>query len=537
MLKSLCDACSLDADGDTEIISALYPHLTQLEGNLGQANVDVDIYVPSFCPTGGRGPDGACWVCPSFARVSKLDGDGCFECPAHHIGAGIECRSCDPGYERAIGVNACAQVAEGSYGDGTGVAAIACPAGTFSASPGAAECTVCAAGTYISTPGATECDICPAGFYCEERAKKPVPCPAGRYSDQQGRTDDTCSGVCDPGYMCSSGATSATDTSGAPACTTSYYLATDDSGAHICTTCDNAKMDCTTPGATIEVLKLKAGMWRVSNTTAGEFILPCYNPVACLGAQSSNATSGGGGGRPSCVDDDVALATDSQGLLSTCAAAVVSHPAGTALCTNGPGMPGTTPTWFSDRCCATCGGSSGRRLQAALGVDPQSTYGDGLCEVGHTGPLCAVCGESGGTKYVGGTDATLCAPCGGNMGFTVFVLIVIVAVLLGAVVVFVRSGEKAAKAMQLAKDAAKKGVKATAKAEAMKQVNRAAGSKHEKVEGAAETSSQATKRRLAKGAAKGLAWTLWFQAMWKDLKVKVKILVSLYQILSGIGSK
>ena len=57
--------------------------------------------------------------------------------------------------------------------------------------------------------------------------------------------------------------------------------------------------------------------------------------------------------------------------------------------------------------------SSGRRLQqtTALALDSSSTYGDGLCRAGHTGPFCEECAADHYKEASG-----LCSACDKNDG-------------------------------------------------------------------------------------------------------------------------
>ena len=50
--------------------------------------------------------------------------------------------------------------------------------------------------------------LCPIGSYCNLGVKHP--CPAGTYGSSEGLTTSQCSGMCEAGYYCPAGSTSAT---------------------------------------------------------------------------------------------------------------------------------------------------------------------------------------------------------------------------------------------------------------------------------------------------------------------------------------
>jgi len=302
------------------------------------------------------------------------------------------------------------------------------------------------------------CIACPVGSYCAEGSQDPSPC---RDVLEQGTTKET-------------GAASLLECT----CVATYYLAfqrnvANDTEAPFCEQCISEKVACDTVGSNIGALAVRPGNWRRSNTSGVDSIGPCFNPSACVGAQTANASS---------------IAT-----------------------------------------------SVGRRLaSAATAIVPSSTFGDGLCAVGHRGPFCAVCAEG----YIGGSDKKLCTKCGGNMAYTVIVGILILTVLAIAVLYFLRAGSHLGDAVDLAKTAAKAGkrgagtagkavVRALAEKGAAAQVGSASKeglSKREK-----------TRRRAEKAVVKSLGCALVIQDLWKSYKVKVKIMVSLYQVLQGIG--
>ena len=325
----------------------------------------------------------------------------------------------------------------------------------FSLDNGIATCQLCPFGSSTNAIGSTSVSdcICEKGRFLQIDAGGAATCPlckdviASSQTHLAGATSiDAC--VCDAGFFMKSNGTSASKQ---------------------CIECDPAVMDCLTAGSELSELKLLPGFWRGRNTT-NELITRCFNPAACIGAQTANATS---------VRRRLAL-----------------------------GAPGATVV-----------------------VVPSSTFGDGLCAAGHTGPFCFVCADG----YIGGNEKELCAECGGNMAYTIFVGVVVVILLVAAIVLFIRAGSQLGDAVDLAKAAAKAGKKGAGQA-----VGRALAQKAEvaQVASASEeglSKREKTRRRAKKAAAKTLGWTLFLQDLWKQYKVKVKIMVSLYQVLQGLG--
>lgn len=160
-----------------------------------------------------------------------------------------------------------------------------------------------------------------------------------------------------------------------------------------------------------------------------------------------------------------------------------------------------------------------RRLSdGSAAIIPSSTYGDGLCVPGHRGAFCAVCVEG----YIGYTDVNLCTECGANLGFTIFVMIVIAIILILAVIFLIRGGNKAAEAMQASMDIAE----AMGDEEALEEL--AVEKVEEVVEGAEtsedfevvgpvlmlETKRQKTRRLVKEAASKGTACGLRAYKVW-----------------------
>ncbi|XP_030258688.1 zonadhesin isoform X7 [Sparus aurata] len=201
--------------------------------------------VGHYCPMGSNSPvvcpDGtysnttgaeACDDCPTGTYC--LSGEGVQLCPAGHycLGGGVEgILPCPPGtYSPQFGLSQVEQC-------------LICPAGFFCEDWGLFEPTgpcqagyYCIAGVNFQNPDGNFSTgvggACPQGRYCPEGTSLPVPCPPGTYSDSLYLTDafgcSPCpagqfcgtagltrpSGLCQAGFYCPGGDTTATGSEG-----------------------------------------------------------------------------------------------------------------------------------------------------------------------------------------------------------------------------------------------------------------------------------------------------------------------------------
>jgi len=221
-------------------------------------------------------------------------------------------------------------------------------------------------------------------------------CPLGRWMRQDGRMQidfDGCAFECLPGtYGASPFLTSAADCTACPTGKTSPVGAASlqacscpllfyDNGAEqgSCVSCPLDRTDCTRLGITLSTLPLQPNFWRVS--ARSEQVLPCFTDSVCIGTAN-------------------------------------------ALTRNAA--------------------DTGRRLQdgVALDPDPASTYGDGICRVGHVGPFCEVCAAA----WYRGADS-ICRDCeaaGGSVEATIAIPIVLLVLALGVAVYFIYRTQRSA---------------------------------------------------------------------------------------------
>ncbi len=115
-------------------------------------------------------------------------------------------------FSASPGSAACTPAPAGSYDSGTGnTSATPCAAGSFSADPGSASCTPAPAGSYDSGTGNTSATPCAAGsFSADPGSASCTQAPAGSYDSGTGNTSAT---ACPVGTTSPAGASACTATS------------------------------------------------------------------------------------------------------------------------------------------------------------------------------------------------------------------------------------------------------------------------------------------------------------------------------------
>ena len=278
-----------------------------------------------------------------------------------------------------------------------------------------------------------------------------------------------------------------------------------------CKPCDNEKVDCSQPGAKRNALAVKPGYWRATIDTEMEWIQECFNSEACSGADN---TEDGSERRRRLM-----MSGGASGLLSV----------------------------FS---------SSGRLLEAE-DDDPaaNATYGEALCAEGHTGLLCSVCVRTP-VAYQGGGDNMLCTRCKGGslaLAFVPFILFVIFLILI--LIMFCRIGsgkddgtssgfvqasaENITASASDGKDLGKIAAPAledmgntamdAGKAAAKGKINAQAGAAVDTAEGKAAEGKDLSLKD------KGVPFLRLVQEKISHFMPKIKITISLWQVLKGIG--
>ena len=163
------------------------------------------------------------------------------------------------------------------------VAIAPCDIGSAPGGPGNTQCVECRAGE--ASANGTSCDECPAGTYSTSPGSTTCTnCPLHTYSETPGLVAEdqclACSTVLDNGVTTSDGA----DASGLCVCQSGFYeLQTDASDPTIrraCSACV-AGMDCSTPGSTVETLRVLPSFWRQLASSSN--VRECRLDGVCVG--------------------------------------------------------------------------------------------------------------------------------------------------------------------------------------------------------------------------------------------------------------
>jgi hypothetical protein len=377
------------------------------------------LFVHGTCQDGGNALAKGCYACPAYAvRIDQhlVDSvhDTCVECPKYMIGSAAGCVPCPAGTTRLI--------------------------------------------------GEASCSPAPIGYFANAYSDGIKPCEIGRYGDAEGRTDEKCSGECNNTHYCAAGST----VSNPPACTVGYYLESvpgpNATTKPECFKCNDAVMDCSVPGVTVANMPIKAGVWRLSNSTVT--IEECFNLAACAGNLGIAALA-------------------------------------TAPPTNASNTTNTS----------VVAAAVGRRLSNM--VDIEETYGEALCTPGHTGALCGTCKAN----WHGYSDQKLCTECpkGGEFLSLFLPLIILLVLLLVALLVYKKFGTMGLSAEAVLEGGLKEAAKEAAKEAVAERLDNAVAANDQK-----------------EGKKQNILLTIISRLM--KFSVKFKILISLWQILQGLGA-
>ena len=252
-------------------------------------------------------------------------------CPPGKWGAGTtnaRCTDCPKGkYSGGVIIkeSGCIPCQFGTWGDLEGISRDTdchrCAVGKHGDTEGATRkeaCTDCIAGRYYPTDGlggnATNCFQCPAGRYGTKQGAasidKCILCPAGAFGVDQGMAHSNCTGLCPAGTYSLNGFTKclpcpqgriAPSPGTGPECEKckSNTLTTLGEGSTVCVcekgaymndtgTCVSCPDDvtCDKAGSTLATVDLKAGAWRLRNTSNA--IYDCPIKGTCLGGNTTD---------------------------------------------------------------------------------------------------------------------------------------------------------------------------------------------------------------------------------------------------------
>ena len=329
----------------------------------------------------------------SFANCSSLSGlaprcffgcGACQDCPAGTAAASAfasdasACKACGTGQAAASGASACASCAPGRYASddpteaGGGlvsqalsraVSCNACPEGHFASASSTIVCVACGSGT-ASGAGASNCSACSPGRAPGAGQGLCSDCRAGAYAADAGQ--GSCADC--PGDFHSTAGSRTCD-----GCLRGFFFLPDTSAAGVddddddegsssfggsCEVCLEGAVCGSNGEGSLEALVLAPGFWRISRASMD----------------------------------------------------VRECPFGSAACPGGDGTGGD-----DDGNSSSADRRARRRRLAASGNDDDgesddSSFGEGYCAEGYTGPLCAVCSSG---HFLNPDDDT-CEACGGG---------------------------------------------------------------------------------------------------------------------------
>jgi len=500
-----------DASLSSALGAALGTNVT-IEASTTPESSQIDRTINFVCPAGKWCTAGLVVNCTenTYNPLEGQDlGTACLRCPKHSLSlpgsTTLDDCVCDVGFVKTL------------LDDGT--AKCECSPGLEITDDG--RCEACPAGTYKDSTGNTKCTSC---------SRSPIPLAA---------LDHT--------MTARAGAVSASEC----VCETAYFMVADNEGQHSCVACSTTWFrglvgtDCSEPGVTIETLPILPGFYRQSLTS--QLVRMCLNPAACAG------TVGNGNGTKVVQREmtlDVALEQFNATAVKEEIAAVHGIPVDRLLLEVVPGSVQVTVTFLPDeetglnetvtRVNAVADSQINAALNSALGttvaveLSPAHSavskvalvaVGDGACAEGYSGPFCALCAVS--YKQAGAA----CEPCitEDTMDPTMQIGLQLggaFAVLLVGTFLAYRFGNRALKTV---KGSLEKGggITSALKAQAKQQsMNAILGEAKEK---------PTLRQRAVKLVMKVVGFFMRILKAIKGMGVKIKVLVSLYQVLAGLG--
>lgn len=246
-------------------------------------------------------------------------------------------------------------------------------------------------------------------------------------------------------------------------------------------------MICSIPGVTLDNMPVKAGGWRLNGNTFN--IIKCLNPLACVG---------------------------NKGILKTLIPATNADANATNATVN-------------------------RRQLSSQPIIPtyesEITAADALCAEGHTGFLCGACAADNH----GYSDSTPCVACEGSIvaGFIPLILLLLAAV--AALIINKKYGSLGISVESVMKDGVESTVKAKMKSKLDDEIKNAESGKSKSKSGLVlrflgKLQKGQKKVKNMKKKIKNVVKVVKFFRQFSKGGTKLKILLSLWQVLQGIGS-
>ena len=166
-----------------------------------------------------------------------------------------------------------------------------------------------------------------------------------------------------------------------------------------------------------------------------------------------------------------------------------------------------------------------RRLVTAPSPLELGTFGDSLCAPGHTGFLCGACVEG----FYGYSDSKTCTACSGNMALSFVPLIILLLVALIALIVFWKGGDVTG-GIDVENVMKGDGLQAALEEKMNEKMQ-------EQADALADRVDETVQQVKASGGLKAKAVAIGAKVVTRAQKLgtKLKILLSLWQILQGLG--
>ena len=404
---------------------------------------------------------------------------------------------------------------------------------------------LCPAGFTCGAEATVAPAACPKGSYCPEGTSVALPCLPGSYSISTSLTNRSECTETDAGHSAPTGSTEQTPCS--------LGTAQPSTGKGACDKCEAGTYQPFLGGS--ECVVCGAGNYS-SNVLScepcqvGEYCEAALGVAPLVGKRCPTGSTTDGRGATS--KDDCGCypgSYDASGSLY-CLECTKGMNC-TAANTRTQNLPVAAGYWRQHYWSAPPNGSLHACFTKEACLGGTNLSADVFCAPSQQGPYCAVCRDG----YYGGDDGVLCEPCEGNTGITFLPMVIIGTVLLAVLAYIVVSCYRGKDILKTLADESSKLAEALAKeledADASSTlgladtvVGTATNSVTEEVVDQAKshtTEWASTRMETVNVEAKldeypkAMARARWLKASAEAFGVKLKILVSLYQMLQGIG--
>jgi hypothetical protein len=517
---------------------------------------DHDLDFPPTCAAGLLGSR-----TPTYQASAECEGP----CPAGYLCATrgtVEAAACPPGHACPAGsavalpcdagtwsnasmlpsTSACSLCPVGHACQVGATAPKRCRPGTIASATRMALCDDCPAGSYQDEGGQTSCEPCPLGSYCPEGAATPIYCPGGTVGASVGLRARSDCALGPKGHWCTAGR--------AVACNLGFYqpfLGVDNETA--CLKCPEHATTSNAGATSAEDCVCVTGFvvapgGRACVCDAGYGIASINGEDRCNLCERGKFKSRRGNAK--CNDCPLSDSTTAApGAVSSAECVCMQGTYLATLHSASPAPAGGNASTAASLSCLPCGGMGEpegvnctrigvtlesfpvapgyyRSVETARVVRQCPTSeaclgGDHVgrqCRHGQRGPLCAVCADG---FYGGGSGNALCDECTGSAAFSIAVPVTLLLLLIAGSVCLLRFGQKLYERLL---------------ADSMEHVD---VQKLDLSDEAMESAMEAAIGKLAKRKPRLMRAFRFAKRHAASLGVRFKILISLYQVLSGVG--